>query len=148
MRAVVQRVLSARVDVSGQTTGAIDAGLLAYVGVTHADSESDVLYLADKLIGLRVFTEGGKMTRTVEDIDGGMLIVSQFTLFGDVRRGRRPSFSEAAKPDLAETLYERLLSELAGRSVKVASGLFGADMAVHCVVDGPVTIQIDTKKLY
>ncbi len=149
MRAVAQRVSSASVTVEGELTGSIGRGLLVYLGAAEGDTDGDVAYMADKLAGLRIFPdESGKMSRSVEDVGGGVLVVSQFTLFGDVRRGRRPSFDGAAPPDEANRRYEQVVARLRGRGLEVATGRFRAMMDVSAVVDGPVTILIDSKKLF
>jgi D-tyrosyl-tRNA(Tyr) deacylase len=149
MRAVIQRVSRADVVVEGETVGAIERGLLVYLGAGADDGQSDVDYLAQKIRGLRVFVnEEGKMSRSVEDVEGAVLVVSQFTLYGDVRQGRRPSFSSAAPPALAERLYEEVVAALRAAGLVVATGRFRASMNVRCEVDGPVTIQVDSRRLY
>ena len=149
MRAVIQRVRQARVVVKGETVGAIERGLLVYLGAAQEDTETDLRYVVDKVAGLRVFqNEEGKMSRSVRDIEGSVLVVSQFTLFGDVRRGRRPSFDGAADPVEAKRLYLDVVDGLRNRGLPVQTGRFGAMMDVHSLVDGPVTIQIDSRKLY
>ena len=143
MRAVIQRVKHAEVRVAGLVVGSIDRGLLVLVAAATGDSEADAHTLADKLIGLRVFVDDdGKMNRSVSETGGSVLVVSQFTLYADLRRGRRPSFTTAAPPDLAEPLVEALIERL-GRSVPVASGRFGAMMEVDLINDGPVTIVVE-----
>jgi D-tyrosyl-tRNA(Tyr) deacylase len=149
MRAVVQRVNEASVTVDGVVVGAIDRGVLVYLGAARGDEAKDVQYTADKIAGLRVFpNEEGKMSLSVSDIAGGVLVVSQFTLFGDVRRGRRPSFDGAADPGDAERLYLEVVDALEAKGLKVETGTFRAMMDVRSLVDGPVTIQIDSRKLY
>jgi len=149
MRAVVQRVNEATVRVDGEQVGAIDRGLLVFLGAADGDEDRDVRYAVDKIAGLRVFpNEEGRMSLSVGDIGGSILVVSQFTLFGDVRRGRRPSFDGAAKPEDAERLYEEVVERLRGSGLRVETGTFRAMMRVEAVVDGPVTIQIDSRKLY
>lgn len=149
MRVVAQRVTRARVEVDDVVTGAIEHGLLAYVGAARDDAKSDIDVVAQKLVGLRIFEDDdGKMSRSVLDVGGAILVVSQFTLFGDVRRGRRPSFDDAAPPAEAEALYESLLAALRALDVPIATGRFRADMQVHAVVDGPVTILLDSRKLF
>jgi D-tyrosyl-tRNA(Tyr) deacylase len=149
MRAVVQRVHEADVTVDGERVGAIERGLLVYLGAARDDGTRDVQYLADKIAGLRVFpNDEGKMSLSVTDVGGGVLVVSQFTLFGDVRRGRRPSFDGAADPSDAERLYLEIVDALRGKGLRVETGKFRAMMDVRSVVDGPVTIQIDSRKLY
>lgn len=143
MRAVVQRVARAEVRTDGAVVGSVGPGLLVLVGATDGDTEADSTILADKLLGLRIFRdETGKMNRSVVETGGSILVVSQFTLYSDLRRGRRPSFVAAAKPELAEPLIEALSRRL-GESVPVASGRFGATMQVELVNDGPVTIVVD-----
>ena len=149
MRAVIQRVHEADVTVGGETVGAIERGLLVYLGAARGDEAKDVQYTADKIAGLRVFAnDEGKMSLSVCDVGGAVLVVSQFTLFGDVRRGRRPSFDGAADPADAERLYLQVVDALKGKGLPVQTGVFRAMMDVKSVVDGPVTIQIDSKKLY
>lgn len=149
MKALLQRVRSSHVEVDGKTVGSIGPGLLILLGVSTADSEAECDALAKKCTELRIFEdENGKMNRSVCDIEGGVLVVSQFTLCADTSHGRRPSFFDAARPEQAEPLYERFLArmrETPGIS-QVGSGCFGADMAVHMVGDGPVTIMLDTDK--
>ena len=149
MRAVAQRVTSAEVRVAGDVVGAIEKGLLVYLGAGKGDADSDVDYVARKLIGLRIFPDGqGKMSLCVADVGGSILVVSQFTLFGDVRKGRRPSFDGAASPELAKELYEKLCDSIRAEGISVATGVFRANMEVESVVDGPVTILIDSKKSF
>jgi D-aminoacyl-tRNA deacylase len=150
MRAIVQRVSSARVCVGETVTGKIGRGLLVFIGVARDDTPADIKYLAAKICDMRVFEgEGGKpMDRSVVDDGGSLLIVSQFTLYGDVRKGRRPAFDAAAPPDRARELYEELVRELRATQVPVATGEFQAMMQVHLVNDGPVTILIDSKKQF
>ncbi len=149
MRAVVQRVKRANVTVDGEMVGEIDRGLLVYLGAARGDDDTAVRYTADKIAGLRIFAnEEGKMSLSVTDIGGEILVVSQFTLFGDVRRGRRPSFDGAAEPHDAEQLYLDVVRALSAKGLKVATGTFRAMMVVESAVDGPVTIQIDSNKLY
>lgn len=144
MRAVVQRVARAAVVVDGVTVGAIDRGLLVLVGVTATDTPRDAVVLAGKLAGLRVFADAERrMNLSVLDTGGSVLVVSQFTLYGSLRRGRRPSFTDAARPEVAEPLVEALADELTGLGVDVATGRFGAMMQVDLVNDGPVTLVID-----
>jgi D-tyrosyl-tRNA(Tyr) deacylase len=146
MRAVAQRVSEARVEVDGRTVGEIGPGLLVYLGAGKRDRPEDPAWMAEKLAGLRIFEdEQGKMSRSVEDNGGAVLVISQFTLYGDVRRGRRPSFDAAAAPELAEPAYLAVCDALAARRLRVAKGQFRAMMRVHAVVDGPVTILIDTQ---
>lgn len=149
MRAVVQRVASGRVEVGGEVTGAVGRGLVVYLGVAADDAEADVSWIADKIAGLRIFRdEADRMSRSVEDVGGGVLVISQFTLFGDVRRGRRPSFDGAAPPERAEALYEQVCERLRARGLTVGTGRFRAMMDVHTVGDGPVTILIDSRKAF
>ncbi len=150
MRAIVQRVSSARVCVGETVTGKIGRGLLVFIGVARDDTPADIKYLAAKICDMRVFEgEGGKpMDRSVVDVGGSLLIVSQFTLYGDVRKGRRPAFDAAAPPDRARELYEELVRELRATQVPVATGEFQAMMQVHLVNDGPVTILIDSKRQF
>lgn len=149
MRAVVQRVHEASVTVEGERVGDIGRGLLVYLGAAKGDEPKDLQYTVDKIAGLRVFpNEEGRMSLSVADIGGALLVVSQFTLFGDVRRGRRPSFDGAAEPQEAERLYLELVERLRDRGLAVATGTFRATMLVQSVGDGPVTIQIDSRKLY
>jgi D-tyrosyl-tRNA(Tyr) deacylase len=144
MRALVQRVFRASVSVAGETTGAIDRGLLVFLGVAREDTETEIEYLSRKIVGLRVFEdEAGRMNRSVVDVGGSILLVSQFTLYGDVRRGRRPGFDRAAPPDVAERLYLMMRDSL-GRVAPVETGRFGAKMAVELINDGPATFWIDT----
>ena len=145
MRAVVQRVSSASVDSEGVRTGTIGRGFLVLLGVTHSDTEEDAQWLAEKIAGLRVFEdEEGKLNRSLLDVGGEMLVVSQFTLYGDCRRGRRPSFSEAARPETANALYEKFVECARQTGVPVQTGVFQTMMAVSLVNDGPVTLIIDT----
>ena len=145
MRAVVQRVSSASVTVDGEVTGAIEQGLLILLGVGPEDTDSEIAWLSSKIAHLRIFADAdGKMNRSVVDVSGGVLVVSQFTLYGDCRKGRRPSFVKAAPPGLAEPLYERFCSAMVDLGLEVGRGVFGADMDVALVNDGPVTMVIDT----
>ena len=145
MRAVVQRVSEASVTVDGRTVGAIGRGFLVLLGVTHVDGEAEAVWLARKIAGLRIFEdEAGKFNRSLADEDGAVLVVSQFTLYGDTRKGRRPSFTEAARPEHAEPLCDLFVDLLRAEGVAVETGIFGAMMAVHLVNDGPVTLLLDT----
>jgi D-tyrosyl-tRNA(Tyr) deacylase len=147
MRMVVQRVSEARVEVEGKVTGSIGKGMLVLLGVAREDTERDAEFLAEKTAGLRIFPdEEGKMNRSVLEAGGGVLVVSQFTLYGDVRKGRRPSFDEAAPPDLARRLYEYYVEALRGKGVSVETGVFQAMMKVYLVNDGPVTILCDSPR--
>jgi D-tyrosyl-tRNA(Tyr) deacylase len=150
MRAVVQRVSSARVRIDGRVAGEIDRGLLLLIGVGRDDTADDVGYVVRKVLELRIFeAEDGKpMDRSVVEIAGGVLVVSQFTLYGDVRRGRRPSFDHAARPDDARALYEDFVRELRAAHTPVATGEFQAMMQVELVNDGPVTVLVDSKKAF
>lgn len=145
MRAVIQRVASAGVSIAGEDVASIGRGMLVLLGVTHGDDETDVKAMVDKLTGLRIFDdEAGKMNLSIGDVDGEFLVVSQFTLYGDIRKGRRPSFTDAAPPEAAQRLYERVIEELQRRGFAVQSGRFGARMEVRLVNDGPVTLLFDT----
>jgi len=147
MRAVVQRVTNAHVDVDGHAVGEIDAGLLVYLGVAPADGETDLAYVADKVTGLRVFPdEAGKMNLSVGEVGGGVLVVSQFTLLADCRKGRRPSFSGAGDPARAEQLYEQFCARLRAAGLPVATGTFAAHMHVTYTNDGPVTLLLDSRR--
>jgi len=150
MRAVIQRVTSARVRVGDRVTGEIGRGLLVLLGVGKADTTADAQYIAGRIRDLRLFeSEAGKpMDRSVADIGGAVLVVSQFTLYGDVRKGRRPSFDDAAPPDLARDLYESVVRELEASQVPVATGQFQAMMHVELVNDGPVTVLVDSKRQF
>ncbi len=149
MRAVIQRVSRAAVRVDGETTGEIGLGLLALLGVGQGDSEPDASYLADKVAGLRIFEDAnGKMNLSVGDVGGGVLVVSQFTLYGDVRKGRRPSFDAASRPDEADRLYQHFCLLLRAKGLTVQTGVFQAMMDVELINEGPVTILLDSKKLF
>jgi len=149
MRAVVQRVSRARVTVAGETTGEIGRGLLVLLGVSNRDSEKDADYLVEKTLNLRIFyDEDGKMNLSLLDVGGGLLVVSQFTLYGDTRRGRRPSFIDAAEPIEANHLYEYFVTECRLRINHVETGRFQAMMDVELTNDGPVTILIDSEKIF
>lgn len=149
MRAVVQRVSQASVTVNGQEVGAISRGLLVLLGVESGDGEPDADYLVNKIAGLRVFADdAGLMNLSVLDLNLSILLVSQFTLLGDVRRGKRPSFISAAEPELAEQLVDYCGQELQARGIVVARGIFRADMQVQLINDGPVTILLDSRKLF
>jgi D-tyrosyl-tRNA(Tyr) deacylase len=147
MRAVVQRVSRAEVRVAGEVIGKIGQGLCALVGAGTGDADADVAYVADKLLGLRVFPdEAGLMNRAVGEVGGALLVVSQFTLYGDCRKGRRPSFTDALAPEPAEQLYEALLARLRTSAVPVEKGRFRADMELELVNDGPVTLLLDSRR--
>ena len=149
MRAVVQRVTKASVSVNGEIVGSVKNGLLVYLGVCKSDTRKDLEYLAVKIAGLRIFRDdAGNMNRSVIDLDGPALVISQFTLYGDVRRGRRPSFTDAMEPVAANELYEQFVSLLQELGVPCAKGVFGAMMDVRSVNDGPVTILLDSAKLF
>ncbi len=149
MRAVIQRVTSARVTVDDRLIGEIGAGLLVLVGVDDGDGPADVQYVASKIRDLRIFAdEAGKMNRSVLDCQGGVLVVSQFTLSGDARNGRRPSFASAAPPQIARALYEDVVRELKTSGLRVETGEFQAMMQVALVNDGPVTILLDSRKTF
>jgi len=149
MRAVVQRVTKASVTVEDSIVGAIRLGLLVLLGVTSSDTTGSADYMIDKLLGLRVFEdEDGKMNLSVREVGGAVLVVSQFTLFGDVRRGKRPSFDDAARPELARSLYEYVVGRIREQGVECATGEFQAMMQVSLVNDGPVTILIDSEKTF
>jgi len=149
MRAVVQRVSRARVMVNGEVVGEIGRGLLVLLGVGQADSESDAEYLADKIAGLRIFEDDeGKMNRAVGECGGAVLAVSQFTLYGDVRRGKRPSFDAVAKPEQARKLYEHFVSRIRAAGLRCETGRFQEMMQVELVNDGPVTILLDSQKTF
>jgi D-tyrosyl-tRNA(Tyr) deacylase len=149
MRAVIQRVREAKVEVEGQLIGQTGPGLLVYLSVGKEDTESDAQFLADKLVNLRIFAdEAGKMNRSVVDIGGGILLVSNFTLHGDCRKGRRPGFDAAAEPGRAETLYEKVVGLIAQQGVRIEKGSFGAYMQVTSINDGPVTFLLDSSRLF
>jgi D-tyrosyl-tRNA(Tyr) deacylase len=147
MRAVVQRVSRAQVAVDGEIVGQIGRGLLVLLGVTHADNKADAGYLADKIAGLRIFEDGnGKMNLDITAVSGGILVVSQFTLYGDVRRGKRPSFDAAAAPQRARQLYEYFVERIRAAGLPCQTGRFQEMMQVELVNDGPVTILLDSAK--
>lgn len=149
MRAVVQRVDKAKVTVDGKIVGEISRGLIVLVGVVEGDTEKDVQYLADKVTGLRIFEdEAEKMNLSVKDIGGEILSVSQFTLYGDCRKGKRPSFDKAAKPETAIVLYEKFNELCRQQNIKVETGVFGAHMLVELANNGPVTILLDSSKMF
>ncbi|MBU9672867.1 D-tyrosyl-tRNA(Tyr) deacylase [Planococcus sp. CP5-4] len=145
MKVVLQRSKKASVTVDGQITGAIDSGYVLLVGITHSDTQADAVYAAKKIAGLRLFEdEDGKMNRSIEQAGGSVLSISQFTLYGDVKKGRRPSFVEAARPEQAEPLWLKFNEELTSQGLQVETGVFGAMMDVQLVNDGPVTIIVDS----
>ncbi|WP_289050468.1 D-aminoacyl-tRNA deacylase [uncultured Acidaminococcus sp.] len=149
MRAVVQRVTEASVTVEGKTVGSIGSGLMVLLGVEQGDTEKDGAYLAEKLAGLRIFEdEAEKMNLSVQQVGGSILLVSQFTLLGDVRHGKRPSFTQAAPPREADALYEDLADRLRQKGIPVETGQFQAHMEVSLVNDGPVTILLDSRKVF
>jgi D-tyrosyl-tRNA(Tyr) deacylase len=147
MRAVIQRVTEASCTVEGESTGKIDQGFLVLLGIEDADNDEDLQWLAQKIVGLRVFgDENGLMNKALADIDGNILLISQFTLFAQTKKGNRPSFIKAAKPDKAIPMYEQMIKTLTTLTCKkIATGIFGADMKISLVNDGPVTILMDTK---
>ena len=148
MRAVIQRVNGASVEVDGITVGEIGKGLLVFLGVGDGDTQTDLNYIADKTAGLRIFSdEDDKMNLSVTDIDGEILVVSQFTLYGDCRKGRRPNFTSSMEPVAAERMYEDFIKLIAAKGIKTAHGKFGADMQVRISNDGPVTILLDSSKI-
>jgi D-aminoacyl-tRNA deacylase len=147
MRAVVQRVAWANVEVAGETVGAIERGLLVYLGAGKGDGERERAYVLSKVLGLRIFeNDEGKMDRSVVDVGGALLVVSQFTLYGDVTRGRRPSFDGAMPPEEAERAYEAFVADARAQGMRVETGRFRADMKVSSLNDGPITIWIDSQK--
>ena len=149
MRAVIQRVTEAKVEVEGKIVGQVGKGLLVYLGVGTADTETDAQFMAEKLANIRIFSdEAGKMNRSVIDVGGGVLLVSQFTLYGDCRKGRRPGFDAAGEPGLAERLYEKVAQLIATEDVPVQKGSFGAHMHVTSINDGPVTFLLDSSRLF
>jgi D-tyrosyl-tRNA(Tyr) deacylase len=148
MRACIQRVIEGRVTVDGEVVGEIARGLVVLLGVGHGDGDAEVAWLAEKIIGLRIFEDdAGKMNRSLNEIRGAMLVVSQFTLYGDCRKGRRPSFTAAAPPQLAEKLYNDFVDRVRAAGIEVAAGRFREHMRVSLVNDGPVTVWIDTAEL-
>lgn len=149
MRAVVQRVSSASVTVDGEVVGRIGAGMCVLLGIAADDTDADVAYLANKIVGLRIFHDDeGKMNRSLVESGGGMLVVSQFTLYGDCRKGRRPSFIAAAPPERADELYQAFVATVREQGISVETGRFQAMMDVALVNDGPVTLLIDSRKLF
>ena len=149
MRCVVQRVTEASVTVNGETVGAVGPGLMVLIGVSTEDTDADLKYMAEKVPNLRIFDdENGVMNRSVLDTGGSILAVSQFTLYGDARGGRRPSYVRAAKPDEANTMYERLVAAWRAKGIHVETGRFRTEMKVSLVNDGPVTILIDSEKAF
>ena len=147
MRAVVQRVSSSKVTVDGEVIGDINKGLLVLLGVTHEDSSKDVDYIIDKVLNLRIFEdENEKMNLSLKDVGGELLVVSQFTLYGDCRKGRRPSFSSAARPEVATKLYEEFIEKAKKEGIVTQTGQFGANMMVDLTNDGPVTILLESNR--
>ena len=150
LRAVIQRVLNASVAVDGKTIGSIEKGILVFLGVAPEDTEKDIKWLADKIVGLRIFEdEQEKMNKSLLDINGEVLIISQFTLYGDCRKGKRPSFTLSAKPEFAKNMYDKFITYVKdNNNIKVETGIFQADMKVSLINDGPVTFMLDTTKLF
>ncbi len=149
MRMVVQRVLQAEVRIEEQPAGAIDKGLLVYISIGKGDTEADAQFIAEKLVNLRIFAdEAGKMNRSIRDVGGSVLLVSNFTLHGDCRKGRRPGFDAAAEPQLARQLYEKALELVAEQGVAVEKGRFGEYMQISSINDGPVTFLLDSSRLF
>jgi len=149
LRAVVQRVSRASVTVDGEITGQIEQGFLVLLGVEQSDTQDDVIYLAQKAVGLRVFEDAdGKMNLALADVNGKMLVVSQFTLLGDCRKGRRPSFVNAARPEQANELYQSFVAEVKGQGIEVETGRFQEHMDVELVNDGPITLLLDSRKQF
>jgi D-aminoacyl-tRNA deacylase len=147
MRIVLQRVKSAHVDVAGETVGAIGAGSVILLGVARGDRREDAEYLVDKVVQLRMFPdEEGRMNRSLLEIGGGLLVVSQFTLYGDCRKGRRPSFDQAAPPEQARALYEYFIQRLKSSNIAVETGVFQAEMEIHLINDGPATFILESKR--
>ncbi|MCC3865373.1 D-tyrosyl-tRNA(Tyr) deacylase [Terrisporobacter petrolearius] len=147
MRAVVQKVSSSKVTVDEEVVGQINQGLMVLLGVTHDDTSKDVDYMVDKITNLRIFEDAqGKMNLSLKDVNGEVLAVSQFTLYGDARRGRRPSFSDAARPEVANPLYEEFVQKVKNQGISVGTGKFGAHMMVDLTNDGPVTILLESRK--
>ncbi len=148
MRAVVQRVKSASVTVDDNVVGKISQGLLVFLGVGDRDTDTDLKYIADKVIGLRIFSdEDDKMNLSVTDIGGEILVISQFTLYGDCRKGRRPNFTASMEPKGAEEMYEKFIAYIKEQGINTEHGIFGADMQVSLVNDGPVTLMLDSSKI-
>ncbi|MGE5443701.1 MAG: D-aminoacyl-tRNA deacylase [Ignavibacteriales bacterium] len=149
MRAVVQRVKEARVEVEGEVAGRIGEGILLFLGIRKDDAQDDIKYLVEKALGLRMFDDNaGEMNLSIAEVGGEILVVSQFTLYGDCRKGRRPSFDEAASPDMAERLYGIFVEEVKKRGINVQTGRFRALMDIHLINSGPVTILLDSRKVF
>ena len=147
MRIVLQRVKSARVDVARESVGSIGVGIVILLGVTHTDNEEDTEYLADKVVQLRIFPdEARRMNRSLLEAGGSVLVVSQFTLYGDCRKGRRPSFDHAAPPEQARALYQHFIQRLKSSNIAVETGVFQAEMEIHLINDGPVTFILDSNR--
>jgi D-tyrosyl-tRNA(Tyr) deacylase len=147
MRAVLQRTSRASVKINSRIQGEIGRGLVVLLGVRSKDTIRDLQWLVEKIVNLRIFEDRqGKMNNSLADIDGEMLIISQFTLYGDCRKGRRPGFSSAAPPEIAEPMYQRFIEEVKNRQISVATGIFGAAMEVELINDGPVTMLLDSEK--
>jgi len=147
MRAVIQRVSKASVTVDGEVTGSIGRGLLVFLGVGREDTEKDIDFMADKIANLRIFEDAdGKMNLSVSDIGGAVLLISQFTLFGDCRKGRRPDFTAAGPPDMANRLYEQTIAAVKTKGVPVETGVFAARMDIDSINDGPVTLILDSRR--
>lgn len=148
MRVVIQRVKYANVKVDDKIVGEINEGMLVLLGIKNGDTRKEMEWLANKIVGLRIFEdEDGKMNKELKDIGGEILLISQFTLYGDCIKGKRPSFIEAARPEVAIPLYEELIENIKSKNIKVETGVFGADMKVELLNDGPVTLVIDTPKV-
>lgn len=144
MKLLIQRVIQASVEVNGEVVGAIGSGVLVFIGITHSDTKKQVDWLASKLVHMRLFEDAaGKMNQSLLDIKGSALLVPQFTLYGDCREGRRPSFTEAAPPEIAKPLFEAFVSDVQKLKVTVATGIFGAEMKVSLINDGPVTLFVE-----
>lgn len=149
MRAVVQRVTGSKVSVEGKVVGQIGKGLNVLLGIAKEDTEEDIIYLKDKIINLRIFEDSqGKMNLSLKDVEGELLIISQFTLYGDCRKGRRPNFMNALGGEEAKELYESFVKECKGEGLKVETGMFGAEMEVLIMNDGPVTVMLESKKTF
>lgn len=149
MRAIIQRVKEAKVEVNDKLVGEINKGFLVFLGISSDDTEDDLDYIERKITNLRIFEdEDGKMNLSIKDIDGEILLVSQFTLYGDARKGNRPSFSTSARPEKATEYYNKLIHRFKDNEIIVETGIFGEDMDVSLINDGPVTIQLDSSKLY
>lgn len=149
MRAVVQRVLNSSVKVKGEIVGKINKGLLVFLGVGEDDTQKDLKYICDKVVGLRIFEdENDKMNLSIKDVGGEILVISQFTLYGDVRKGKRPSFSSSANPDIGNKFYKEFIQNIKDLGIHTQEGIFGAHMEVSLVNDGPVTILLDSKKTF